>query len=62
MTIETHDRILRIKQVLERTGLSRSALYRKMRDGSFPTSIAISARSAGWRESSVEAWIRNPTP
>lgn len=30
------DRILRIKTVLERTGLSRSTMYRKMQDGTFP--------------------------
>jgi prophage regulatory protein len=59
MTTGAHDRILRIKAVLERTGLSRSAMYRKMRDGSFPKNIAISKRAAGWRESSIDAWIRD---
>ena len=32
------ERILRMRTVLERTGLSRSTLYRKMRDGTFPNS------------------------
>ncbi|MEG3147602.1 AlpA family phage regulatory protein [Sphingomonas sp. RT2P30] len=53
-------RILRIKPVLERTGLSRSTLYRKIQDGSFPKQIAISARCAGWRESEINEWARNP--
>ena len=56
----TPDRILRLNAVLDRTGLSRSTLYRKMQDGSFPKNIKISARCAGWRESAVEAWLRNP--
>ncbi len=30
------DRILRLKAVLDCTGLSRSTLYRKMQAGSFP--------------------------
>jgi prophage regulatory protein len=30
------ERILRMRTVRERTGLSRSTLYRKMRDGTFP--------------------------
>jgi prophage regulatory protein len=54
------DRILRIKTVLDRTGLSRSTMYRKMQDGTFPPSVQISTRCAGWRESAIDAWLRNP--
>jgi prophage regulatory protein len=54
------DRILRIKTVLERTGLSRSTLYRKIEAGTFPRQIAISTRCTGWRQSAIEAWLRNP--
>ena len=54
------ERIIRLKTVLERTGLSRSTLYRKIDGGTFPRQIRIAARCAGWRESAVEAWLRNP--
>lgn len=54
------DRILRLKTVLDRTGLSRSTLYRKIDEGSFPRQIPISARGTGWRESAVERWIADP--
>lgn len=54
------DRILRLPAVLNRTGLSRSTLYRKMGNGSFPKNVAISTRCTGWRESAVNGWIRNP--
>ena len=57
---ETPDRILRISTVLDRTGLSRSTLYRKIQNGSFPRQVAISTRCTGWRESDVNAWMRNP--
>lgn len=57
---EHADRIIRIKSVLERTGLSRSTLYRKIQHGSFPRQIAISTRCAGWRESAVNEWMKNP--
>lgn len=60
MTGEKPDRILRIKAVLQRTGLSRSTLYRKIDAGTFPRQIKISDRCAGWRESAVQAWLRNP--
>jgi prophage regulatory protein len=54
------DRIIRLPAVLNRTGLSRSTLYRKMSNGSFPKNLTISARCTGWRESAVNNWIRNP--
>jgi prophage regulatory protein len=57
---DTPDRILRLKTVLERTGLSRSTMYRKMQNGSFPKNIQISTRCTGWRESAVNEWMRNP--
>lgn len=59
MTEQT-DRILRIGTVLEQTGLSRSTLYRKMEAGTFPRSLRISTRCAGWRQSAVNEWLRNP--
>lgn len=49
------DRILRTKMVLERTGLSRSTMYRKMQNSRFPKNVQISERCAGWRESAVSA-------
>jgi prophage regulatory protein len=54
------DRIIRLKTVLARTGLSRSTLYRKIADGTFPAQIRISVHGAGWRESSVNCWIDDP--
>ena len=56
MSAHGHDRILRIGAVLERTGLSRSTLYRKVQDGTFPRPLRIAERCSGWRESQVQAW------
>ncbi|QDX26129.1 AlpA family phage regulatory protein [Sphingomonas suaedae] len=60
MQTEVPDRILRINAVLARTGLSRSTMYRKMESGTFPGNVQISTRCVGWRESAVNAWLRNP--
>lgn len=60
MTPDNNDRILRIKTVLDRTGLSRSTMYRKIQEGTFPKQVRIAARCAGWRESAVNGWLRNP--
>lgn len=54
------DRILRLSAVLERTGLSRSTLYRKVQAGAFPRQIRLSERCVGWRESAINAWLLNP--
>jgi prophage regulatory protein len=60
MSANSPERILRLKSVLERTGLSRSTLYRKIQLGTFPKQLRISTRCAGWRESDVDSWLRNP--
>ena len=54
------DRILRLPAVLDRTGLSRSTLYRRIHEGTFPKQIALGVRTAGWRESAVSRWMQDP--
>ena len=54
------DRIIRLKTVLFRTGLSRSTIYRKITEGTFPPQIRISIHGAGWRESDINRWIADP--
>ncbi len=56
----TVERIIRLRTVLDRTGLSRSTLYRKIAEGSFPAQVPISIHGAGWHESAVNRWIANP--
>ena len=51
-------RILRIKQLIERTNLSRATLYVLMStDQTFPKKLKLTARSIGFLESEVNAWI-----
>lgn len=59
--MNTIDRIIRLKAVLDRTGLSRTTLYRKIAQGTFPRQIKITTHSAGWRESAIERWIADPS-
>lgn len=54
------DRIVRLKTVLARTGLSRSTLYRKISEGTFPRQVPISVHGAGWHESAINRWINDP--
>lgn len=54
------DRIIRLKTGLSRTGLSRSTLYRKIAEGTFPAQLQISVHGAGWRESDIDRWVNDP--
>ena len=51
-------RILRMPQVRERTGLSRSTVYRLLEQGRFPTPISLSQNAVGWPEPVIDAWLR----
>ncbi|TVV75589.1 AlpA family phage regulatory protein [Sphingomonas solaris] len=54
------DNIIRLPEVKRRTGLSRTTIYAKIADGSFPPQFKISANCAGWYESEVSAWVADP--
>lgn len=61
----TYPRVLRLKQVLDRVGLSRSTIYERMNpaspryDSSFPKPIKIGSSAIGWLESSINKWIES---
>ena len=54
------EKIIRLKTVLSRTGLSRTTLYRKIAEGTFPRQVKISVHGAGWHESAINRWIADP--
>ncbi len=57
--------MLRLKQVIERTGLSRSSIYDRMSpespryDPYFPKQIKLGLKSVGWEEAKIQAWLEN---
>lgn len=57
MSSETIGRVLRLSEVVALTSLSRTTIYRKMRDGSFPEPLKIGDRAVRWRELEIEAWL-----
>jgi len=54
---DTKERILRLSDVKERTGLSRSTIYLYINDGIFPRPISLGTRCVGWLESEIDTWI-----
>jgi len=59
--------VIRLKNVMARTGLSRSAVYdridptSKRHDKSFPVQIRLGAngRAVGWLSSELDIWLRS---
>jgi prophage regulatory protein len=53
----TGPRILRLSDVVAKTGLPTSTLYLAMAEGKFPKPIPISSRSVGWLSDEIDGWI-----
>ena len=49
--------LIRIKEVMSMTGLSKSSIYTYKNKGEFPNPIQLSSRSVAWVRVDVEQWI-----
>jgi len=57
-TSPSNDRIIRRREVERRIGISRSALYRRCAEGSFPKPVTLcGGRAVGWLESEVSEFL-----
>lgn len=50
-------KVLRLPEVSQASGMSRSAIYQGMKDGTFPQSIQLGTRMVGWSEQEIDDWI-----
>ncbi|EKZ9178195.1 AlpA family transcriptional regulator [Vibrio vulnificus] len=50
-------KVIRLKEVMALTGLSKSSIYRFSESNDFPKSVPLGARSVGWIESEVTQWL-----
>ncbi len=53
------DRLLTVREVAERTRLSRATIYKMVRDGDFPRQVQIGANKVAWLRSEVDDWIQS---
>ena len=51
-------RLIRFQTVKDRTGLSRSTIWRLQRTGAFPKHHRISANAVAWVEQDVVDWMK----
>ncbi|WP_306765522.1 helix-turn-helix transcriptional regulator [Komagataeibacter rhaeticus] len=51
------NRLLRLREVTERTGLSRATIYRHINKGTFPKPRKLSSGTIRWHSGIIENWI-----
>jgi prophage regulatory protein len=49
--------ILRLPAVKARTGLSRSTIYLRVSEGTFPEPVSLGSRAIGWIAEEVDDWL-----
>jgi len=52
-------RLIRLREVMAKTGLSKTSVYRLMDTGDLPVSVKLSKHSMAWREHEIDAWIES---
>lgn len=50
-------RIIRLKEVIETSGLARSTIYKYIGEGTFPAPVSLGDRTIGFVESEIQDWI-----
>ncbi|HCM62847.1 MAG TPA: transcriptional regulator [Morganella sp. (in: Bacteria)] len=53
----TEYNLLRVREVMKKTGFKRSWVYVQMNLGKFPRPVKIGSRSIAWVESEINEWI-----
>ncbi len=51
-------KLIRIKDVMDRTGLARSTIYKYISEGKFPKPIKLGTRAVAWVETEIDGWIQ----
>ncbi|MEX1670463.1 helix-turn-helix transcriptional regulator [Zhongshania guokunii] len=57
MSQSNRTNLLRLPQVISRTGLARSTIYDLIQSSDFPAPIPLAGRTVAWVESSIDKWI-----
>ena len=50
-------KLLRLNDVMTKTGLSRSSIYKQMSNDNFPRHVKLGARIVAWHEAAIDNWI-----
>jgi prophage regulatory protein len=56
-TAQQTDYLLRLRDVIEKTSLSRSTIYRRIDDKTFPKPVKVGDFAVRWKSSAIDGWI-----
>lgn len=56
------DRLLRIQDVTACTSLSKTTVYKRIAEGTFPAPVSLGAQCVRWRASDISAWVASLAP
>lgn len=55
--VSTSKRLIRLPEVLNRTGLCKAWIYRLISRNEFPAQVKLGARAVAFLESDIDKWI-----
>ena len=53
------NKLIRLNEVKNLTGLSRSSIYQFIAEDEFPKQVKLGARAVAWLECEIQSWIDN---
>jgi len=53
------DRLLRLPSVEAQTGQSKTEIYRRIKNGTFPKPVKLGVRSVAWSENAIQSYIQS---
>jgi prophage regulatory protein len=56
------ERIIRLPELVQLTGLSAASIYRLIAKGRFPRAVSLGPQAKGWKASAVALWFEGLQP
>ncbi|MCX8617518.1 AlpA family transcriptional regulator [Gilliamella sp. B2923] len=59
MKEKMNKRIIRLADVIHKTGMCRASIYKEMAENRFPKNVKLTSVAVGWIESEIDEWIES---
>jgi prophage regulatory protein len=57
--VKMQHRFIKLTEVRQKTGLSKTYIYQKIKENAFPKQIPIDTRTVMWLESDIQQWMED---
>lgn len=58
---QSAEKILRIREVEQVSGLKKTTIYQGVKQGTFPAPVRLSVRAVGWHAAAIFEWVATRT-